>query len=112
MMVYFGESFSGAMPPSSKKLHLIKFSYQVVYLISVACKVFIDQIERIPAEKYGLVKSFCLSICRESLVHKVADVKLNCRCKSFFLHPRTAITSESEFFSTYGFQFIHNFSSS
>ena len=111
-MVCSDESFWEATPPSSKKLLLVRVAYQVVNLISIACEVLVDQVEGIPAEEYSLIKSLSLSICCKSLVHKVANVKLNSGCESLFLHEWATIASEGEFFTTDGFQFVHDFRSS
>ena len=67
-MVYFGGSFLAAMPPSSKKSLLIRVAYQVIDLISVSCKVFVDQVERIPAEEYGPVSYTHLTLPTKRIV--------------------------------------------
>ena len=71
--------------------------------------MLVDQVEGIPAEKDGLVKRLCLSVCSESLVHKVSYVKLDSWRESFLLHKRTTIASEGKLLSTDSFKFVHYF---
>lgn len=63
-------------------------------MIGVAGEVLVHEIEGVPLEIDGFVIRLGLAVGCESLVHEVADVKVNCRLESFLLHPLAAVTGK------------------
>jgi hypothetical protein len=95
--------------PSSKLFNTWGFTYEIVDLISVPGKVFIDQVEGVPSEEYCLVKHFSFTISSKGLVHQLINFKFYYWFKTFLLHPLSTIASKADLVTRDGLKLSHNF---
>ena len=71
-------------------------TYNIEDLVSRAGEVLVDQVEWIPAEEDVFVVHLALAVGREGFVHEQSNIKVDCRFKTFLLHPLTAVAARGE----------------
>ena len=71
-------------------------TYNIEDLVSRAGEVLVNQVEWIPAEEDVFVVHLALAIGREGFVHEKSNIKVDCRFKTFLLHPLTAVAARGE----------------
>ena len=74
--------------------------------------MLVHQVKWIPAEKDRFIECLCLSVGSECFIHEVAHIEFNSWSEPLLLHPRPAISCESQVFAADCFEFVHNFGSS
>lgn len=85
-------------------------TYNIEDLVSRAGEVLVDQVEWVPAEEDVFVVHLALAVGREGFVHEQSNIKVDCRFKTFLLHPLTAVAARGKsLVSAYLAQVLDNF---